>query len=208
MRTYAVGDVHGCADELRHLFGMIRDHAGERISRVVMLGDYFDRGPDSKGVYEFLRAQGKAMGERLVLIRGNHDQMIIDGELSFAGETVRSFGGHIPLEVLDWLEATRLLYVDGGAAYAHAGLDERAPLTAQGPEALMWRRYPRGGEQDYPGVYLYHGHSPWGVELLRTRCNVDSGCVYGRTLSAVWSDVPGAPQGQFAVQSSFKSRAG
>ena len=78
--VYAVGDVHGCADELVGLVERIEDHArGLRVARpvVVFLGDYVDRGPDSARVLEFLSSPG--LGELFdpVLLMGNHDLQML-----------------------------------------------------------------------------------------------------------------------------------
>ena len=60
--TFAIGDIHGCLDKLRRLLAACEAHAAGRPARFVFLGDYIDRGPDSRGVIELLmrRAAGAA----------------------------------------------------------------------------------------------------------------------------------------------------
>lgn len=78
MLYYAVGDVHGCAAELDQLLDLIESDASRRANgrawRIVMLGDYVDRGPDSKGVLERAMALDAA-GH--VVLPGNHEQLMV-----------------------------------------------------------------------------------------------------------------------------------
>ncbi len=75
MRTYAIGDIHGHLDLLHHAHDLIAiDMAGHGIGTIVHVGDLVDRGPDSNGVVEYLRA-GVARGEDWVVLKGNHDRM-------------------------------------------------------------------------------------------------------------------------------------
>ena len=64
LRVYAVGDIHGRADLLRILLDMIQEDAARAPAgpqrRIVFLGDYVDRGPDSKGVIDMLLAEAPA----------------------------------------------------------------------------------------------------------------------------------------------------
>lgn len=66
--TYVVPDIHGRADLLRDGFGYIADHAAGRARTIVVLGDYVDKGPDSKAVIDFLRS-GPAPGWPLICSR-------------------------------------------------------------------------------------------------------------------------------------------
>jgi serine/threonine protein phosphatase 1 len=77
MRSYAIGDIHGHLDLLLHahdLIAMDRRQTGDHDAPVVHLGDYVDRGPDCRGVVEFLR-KGAEAGENWVTLKGNHDRM-------------------------------------------------------------------------------------------------------------------------------------
>lgn len=77
MRTYSIGDIHGHLDKLQTLHGLIesdRDACGDPACPVVHIGDLVDRGPDSRGVIEYLRL-GQAAGQPWVVLKGNHDRM-------------------------------------------------------------------------------------------------------------------------------------
>lgn len=75
MRTYAIGDIHGHLDQLRRVHDWIAlDQATHGPAPIVHIGDLVDRGPDSRGVVEYLRA-GIAEGQDWVVLKGNHDRM-------------------------------------------------------------------------------------------------------------------------------------
>jgi serine/threonine protein phosphatase 1 len=79
MRTYAIGDIHGHLEKLLALHALIaadRLTTGDLLAPVVHVGDLVDRGPDSRGVVEYLRA-GIAAGENWVVLKGNHDRMFL-----------------------------------------------------------------------------------------------------------------------------------
>ena len=76
MRTLAIGDIHGCLTALKTLLDFVAPAADDRL---IALGDYVDRGPDSRGVLDFLIALHA--GGRLVALRGNHDEMMADARI-------------------------------------------------------------------------------------------------------------------------------
>ena len=110
-RLYAIGDVHGCFDLLTHLLQLIEHDLSSRApkeARLVMLGDYVDRGPQSRDVCELLFAL--ASEGRAICLRGNHEQVmldVLDGDesalrfwLEYGGEaTLRSWD--IPEKIID-----------------------------------------------------------------------------------------------------------
>ena len=75
MHTYAIGDIHGHLDLLRQAHDRIaRDQASHGAAPIIHIGDLVDRGPDVRGVIEYLR-QGIASGQDWVVLKGNHDRM-------------------------------------------------------------------------------------------------------------------------------------
>ena len=75
MHSYAIGDIHGNLDKLEAAHALIaRDQAVQGAGPIVHVGDLVDRGPDSKGVIEYLR-RGMASGENWVVLKGNHDRL-------------------------------------------------------------------------------------------------------------------------------------
>lgn len=76
MRSYAIGDIHGHLDLLQGAHDLIAaDMAREGAAPVVHVGDLIDRGPDSRGVIDFLM-QGQRAGQDWVVLKGNHDRMM------------------------------------------------------------------------------------------------------------------------------------
>ena len=73
----AIGDVHGRADLLRALLGRIAETMGTRAYRLVLLGDYVDRGPDSRGVLDTLLRLKRERPDT-VFLKGNHEQAMLD----------------------------------------------------------------------------------------------------------------------------------
>ncbi|MEO9897331.1 MAG: metallophosphoesterase family protein [Paracoccaceae bacterium] len=71
--VYSVGDIHGQLDELKRVLALIQDDGGPD-AKIVFLGDYTDRGPDSRGVLDHLIA-GQQQGRNWTFIKGNHDRM-------------------------------------------------------------------------------------------------------------------------------------
>lgn len=117
LRVYAIGDIHGCLDQLKALheeisMDIVRDHPDH--VHMVYLGDYVDRGPDSKGVIDYLiERKNRGDGIRKTFIHGNHERGLLDfiddpdgsnGSIWMqwgGGATLKSYGiefdGDIPL---------------------------------------------------------------------------------------------------------------
>jgi len=147
-RLIAIGDIHGCAAALRTV---VEAFGPDPADTVVTLGDYVDRGPDTRGVLDVL--MGLAQRCRLIPILGNHDEMLLgilgghryllNGWLAFGGEaTLASYDCAAPEDIpaahvaflkqcLPWHEAQRHFFV-------HAGYLAHLPLKKQPAEALRW----------------------------------------------------------------------
>lgn len=209
--TYAIGDVHGCAALLDALLKRIDDHAGSRAHRLVFLGDYIDRGPDSAAVLRTVSRLNWAEPERVVCLMGNHERMLLDALqtpqaaehwLYNGGEaTLAAFGarevGDLPRDTLDWLEGLPTLHEDEARWYVHAGFRPGAEIPDPDDHNRLWIREPfLDGDHDF-GRHVVHGHSPQRngrPEIRRFRTNLDTAAVYGGALTAgVFSDTQGPP---------------
>jgi serine/threonine protein phosphatase 1 len=203
-RTFVIGDIHGCIDELDGLLDTLAPVAGDT---VVCLGDYIDRGPASKRVIDRL-LRLRREGPRCVFLKGNHEDMFLGflGERGAYGEsfldnggdaTLRSYGlqgrfgeirgEHLPPEHLEFLRSLELFYKHEGFLCVHAGVDPARPLTAQREEDLLWIR----GEfirepHPFPYVVLF-GHTPQREVLLDLpyKVGLDTGLVYRNKLSCL-----------------------
>lgn len=176
--TLFIGDIHGCAQELRDLL--------ERTSptHVVVLGDLFTKGPDPLGVWQTL-----ARLRRLEGVCGNHDEVV----LRHRGEG--RWG--LPPAAYDWLEGLPTLLATTDWVAVHAGLHPTEHADGTTPAmAMTLRRWPddRGGEAsanpfwwqryDGPGLVLYGHDARRGLVDRRPRTlGLDTGCVYGGALS-------------------------
>jgi serine/threonine protein phosphatase 1 len=205
--TFAIGDIHGCLDKLRRLLATCEARAAGRPARFVFLGDYIDRGPDSRGVVELLlRRQQQAPPGAVVCLRGNHEQLALDAHAderampdwlrNRAADTIRSYGrpdGLISPAHLVWLAALPLCHDDGLRFFVHAGVDLNVPLDRQDYEAMLWMREPflsRSDEVDC-GRFIVHGHTPQKSgrpDLRRHRLNLDTAAVLGGPLTAAAFD--------------------
>jgi serine/threonine protein phosphatase 1 len=209
--TYAVGDVHGCLDKLESLIAACRKHADGREMRLVFLGDYIDRGPQSAGVIGFVSSLQAAAPEAVIALKGNHEAWAVgvaDGTLQSSiwlrnggAATLRSYGvtaaRDLPLAHLNWMRSLRLTYDDGRRLFVHAGVNPRSPLDAQREEDLLWIRDPFLDDgRDY-GRLIVHGHTPLEgavPDLRSNRLNLDTAAVFGGRLSAAaFDDTQTAP---------------
>ena len=212
---YAVGDVHGCLDQLRALEQLITADgeaiAGEKL--IVTLGDYVDRGPDSAGVIDHLM-QPLPRGFERVLLGGNHEELMLNainglGDedwLEFGGvETMRSYGidvalyrssrpkarqtllqSHIPQDHLSFLEGLALSLQLEQTVFVHAGIKRNVPIVQQNPNDLVWIRREFLDASPTDGLLVVHGHTPASEpELAPGRIGIDTGAFATGRLTAV-----------------------
>ncbi|PPJ49376.1 serine/threonine protein phosphatase [Rhizobium sp. KAs_5_22] len=190
--VYAIGDVHGCRTALLDAEArIVRDAAalgGKKL--IVMLGDYIDRGPNSRQVLEHLIEPPPAGFERISLC-GNHDELFLRfladpaahvSWLQLGGHaTLFSYGidaSHIldrprglerlaelarqtvPSDQVDYLKSLPCLLTIGRIAFVHAGLRPGLPLEEQSDEDLMWIREPFLSRGPELPLVVVHGHTP------------------------------------------------
>jgi len=218
MRLYAVGDVHGCDSMLAGAHAKIaKDLADRPVAdhRIVHVGDYCDRGPDSAGVVERLAAL-TAGDPRVICLRGNHDQMLIDflgdpatggemflfngGEATLASYGVparfgprrgyaalaRALGEAMPAHHRAFFDGLALTARFGDYLFVHAGIRPGVPLDKQHPEDLVWIREEFLWDDRDHGFVVIHGHTPSDTDKVRpNRINIDTGAVYGGTLTCL-----------------------
>jgi len=153
-RLIAIGDIHGCRVALDTLLDEIAPDADDV---VVTLGDYVDRGPDSRGVVDTLIDLGKRT--RLVGLLGNHEEMMLDvirhgephhGWLRHGGvETLDSYGfdgdlDFLPPEHNRFFDSLGDYFVSGDYFFTHAAYDPDVPLELQNTDMLRWYSLTQG----------------------------------------------------------------
>ncbi|MGZ5871807.1 MAG: metallophosphoesterase [Bradyrhizobium sp.] len=206
--TYVIPDIHGRYDLLCD--GLAEIAARSRGSGIIVtIGDYVDKGPDSKGVVDRLLT-GIGEGCSLVALKGNHDALMVDALrdtskmaawIAKGGDTaLASYGGDpasVPQAHIDWLDGLGLTYVDAHRLYVHAGVDPEIPLERQSEETLLWKRYPKGFPDGFGELHVVHGHDncPDGPLLYKGRTNLDTlAWRTGRLTIGVFDDArPGGP---------------
>jgi serine/threonine protein phosphatase 1 len=202
--TYAIGDVHGCFTQLRNLLRHCLEHRGQNAYRLVFLGDYIDRGRRSAEAVELLIKTQASDPERIICLRGNHDDMAVnaarggDSELWLANggaATLRSYGvthaRDIPKAHLDWMGALPLAYADTKRFFVHAGIEPGVPLNQQDRDTLLWIREPFLSDERDHGLFIVHGHTPTEAhvpELKPNRLDLDTGACFGGPLTAAVFD--------------------
>lgn len=198
---YSIGDVHGCVDKLAELVRRCSHDAAGRPMRYVFLGDYVDRGPNSRGVVQFLLDLQRSHPDRDVLLKGNHEDMMVaaadseffeDRWLDNGGiQTLESYGltsaAEIPNDHVNWLRRLPLYFDDGKRFFVHAGVNPDRPLDQQDEFDLLWIRKPfLTSDRDY-GRLVVHGHTPLTSgqpDLRANRLNLDTGAFRGGPLTA------------------------
>lgn len=199
-RTFAVGDIHGCLDKLLLLMERI-DIDFDR-DDLVFLGDYVDRGPQSKEVVDYL-IDLKAKRERVVFLKGNHEEMLeryLEGTdrmmfLENGGEaTLRSYTkgaggeatGPVPTDHLAFFDGLRRWYETPSHLFVHAGLRPHIPLEKQDPWDMLWIRDEFVYTDFNFGKPVVFGHTPFRKPLvLENKIGIDTGAVYGNRLTCV-----------------------
>lgn len=154
MALYAIGDIHGTSDALKTIFKEGKFSANDTF---VFLGDYVDRGPDTKGVLDWLIRN--TYYYNFVFLRGNHEIMMMTARIDqdrlrewmfFGGsEVLDSYGigdsadwaDQIDKEHWHFLEDTLPYYEKDNYIFVHGGLETGRPLEEQNMHHLFWRKY-------------------------------------------------------------------
>jgi serine/threonine protein phosphatase 1 len=218
LRLYAIGDVHGRFDLLIALAARIAQDLAERPprqSREIFLGDYVDRGPQSREVLDWLIDAPPLCDERICLM-GNHEAMflaaladpaeldlwLINGGLatlaSYAGQPAEELARlsraelfavlqtAVPRHHRDLLSGLQRMALFPGYIFVHAGLRPGRPLEAQRAEDMIWIREPFLSSRADFGALVVHGHTPVDVpELLPNRINIDTGAFFTGRLTCL-----------------------
>jgi serine/threonine protein phosphatase 1 len=210
-RLYAIGDVHGCVHRLAALHADIRaDLAARPVARatILHLGDYVDRGPDSARVVDLLLGPPPVPGAEMVLLKGNHEAMMLDACALGASPSAMRFwianGGLETLESYDtdpdfpgWLERIppahlallrrcQLRFSAGDYLFVHAGVRPDVALDRQDPHDLLWIREPFLSWRKPLGAVVVHGHTPTPKPEIRPhRIGIDTGACFGGVLTCL-----------------------
>ena len=203
INSFVIGDIHGCHRALVNLFDKITpdpDH-----DTIIMLGDYIDRGPDSKKVVaEIIRIKDRF--RQVVTLMGNHEQMLLNylagndttGLYLMQGgrQTIKSYGSSdlsparllqaIPPEHRQFFSELLPCWQDTENIYVHAGLQPGVRLAAQSPDWLLWARQDFiDSDHDFDKRVVY-GHTHYREPRVESnKIGIDTGAVYGNFLTCL-----------------------
>jgi serine/threonine protein phosphatase 1 len=198
-RIIAVGDIHGCAAALE---AILRALAPAPDDTIVTLGDYVDRGPDSRGVIDQLIALSKHC--QLVPLMGNHEEMMLEVVrdkqapyrwLQHGGvETLDSYGffgdmSVIPESHLEFFRSMKDFYETETHFFVHANYNPELPLDKQSIHTLRWQKLTEitpGPHRNGKRAVVGHTHDRHGeiFDIGHLTC-IDTYCYGGGWLTAL-----------------------
>ncbi len=151
VRTLVIGDVHGCSKALLSLVELVQPTADDLL---IFLGDYIDRGPDSKGVLNWIQEHQTFL--QIVPLRGNHEAMIVEARydpskynlwssyggyetlVSYDADKRKDWGNAIPREHWLFLSITKKWFQTGTHIFVHGMIDSELEMSEQPEYLLLW----------------------------------------------------------------------
>ena len=217
-RIYAIGDIHGRLDLFTTLIDLIRHDVEQRAvcrTRLLLIGDLIDRGPDSASLLATIRPH-VTQNQGLIVLKGNHEQIMVEalqgdrealaGWLRFGGDqTLRSWGipdaafdgdldeiyaaakQAVPGDVIDWLDNLPTSYQSGDFFFVHAGIKPGVALKKQNERDMLWIGDQFLAHEEFHPAIIVHGHSivEDGPIFQNNRIALDTGAYRTGKLSAV-----------------------
>ena len=196
MKTFVVGDIHGRCAQLLNLLNMLPREPDT--DTLVFLGDLIDRGADAPGCVDHILKMCSENPERVICLRGNHEQMLMDfldgtnniwlTPVTGGARTFEQYTGlqvqvdsekdleelrhaleeWLPGDHLDFFHSLPYYHEDEHAIYVHAGLDEGKHPRESSPVSLLWMR-DMDFYKNYRGKPCVFGHTPTPLLPLRGR---------------------------------------
>jgi serine/threonine protein phosphatase 1 len=205
MKCYIIGDIHGCLEELASLIEALPLRPADRL---VFLGDYVDRGPDSRGVVSYLIDLRRKGDQEAIFIKGNHEDMFLSylgfpghhGDMfllnggdatltsygiSWRNEVGREIRSMIPNSHIEFFQGLRSSYLMDPFFCVHAGIHPLKSLDDQVEEEMFWIRDEFIQDRHILPYTVLFGHTPMKEVFfdLPYKIGLDTGLVYGNTLS-------------------------
>ena len=215
-RLYVIGDIHGRLDLLQRMSGLVNTDikSSGQDNLIVTLGDYIDRGPDSRGVIDYLLSNPFA--GQFVGLKGNHEALLEKflGDSTIGAdwwrlgglETLKSFGitvgprmtrrgfkkaavqlhETLSQQQLEFFSSLKTSVVVGGYFLCHAGVRPGVALDLQNDDDLLWIRDEFLESKIDFGKIVIHGHTPTREpQVLANRINIDTGAFDSGRLTCV-----------------------
>lgn len=207
-RRLVISDIHGCLSSFKRAV----DQVNLDQDRLYLLGDYIDRGEDSRGVISLVKS---LVSDGAVALQGNHENMLVTGRYDIwmyngGQDTLESYDGRVDESDIEFMKSLPIYHEEEDYFFVHAGIDSKFPLFQQSEFDMLWVR--EGFiDVEYTGKTVVFGHTPtkkirsmnrelfpvrtkedldqkWNPIILGeygNRIAVDSGCVFGGYLSMV-----------------------
>lgn len=197
-RLFAISDIHGCFRPFYELVvNIIRLTKSDKL---ILLGDYIDRGEHSKEVIDFIIDLRKE-GFDIDALIGNHELMLIDAwnepdlmhlwSLNGGLLTLQSFGiediREIESHYLEFFNSLNYYLNLGNVIFVHAGFDDLAPDPFLDKQSMVWECRPFYQNALLSGKTIVHGHRPKTISYVKRLLGekspvipIDTGCVYNR----------------------------
>ncbi|RPI80103.1 MAG: serine/threonine protein phosphatase [Desulfobacteraceae bacterium] len=199
-KTYIIGDIHGCLDMLKRL--MLKMNWNPEQDRLIFLGDYIDRGEDSKGVVDYILDLFK-LSKRIDCLLGNHEKLFLDfldGKdshnfiINGGNVTLESYRiaksehtkNFIPQEHIRFFQSLQLWIELDDYYVVHAGFQPGIEIGLQIIEDMVWIRESFIYSNYDFGKKVIFGHTPFLEPLvMENKIGIDTGAVYGNTLTCL-----------------------
>jgi len=189
----AIGDIHGCVRTLEAMLKQLEEHNDRTF---VFVGDYVDRGPDSRGVVDLILNFKE--DHDCITLRGNHEQMLLDavrsGDVSLwmmngGQSTLNSYDNgpgelDLPDEHIEFFKSTRLFYDTPDYFFVHAGAPPYRKIAdskkdKEAPYHFLWDRSHLNALETAWEKKVVFGHTPRSHPIVKDKMlGIDTGCVY------------------------------
>lgn len=195
-RLFAIGDIHGCFDSLKEL--VENKIQLQKDDKLILLGDYIDRGDKSKEVVDFIIALSEN-GYDVIPLIGNHETMLLDAfedEKNISkwiqnggNETLKSFEIYslkdIESKYLEFFKDLRYYYSFENYLFVHAGFNDKELNPFSDYYSILWKCNESYANPLLANKTIIHGHNPINIfkceEIVLSKhrvINIDTGCVY------------------------------
>lgn len=195
-KLFAIGDIHGCFDSLKEL--VENKIQLQKDDKLILLGDFIDRGDKSKEVIDFIMDLQKA-GFDVVLLMGNHEAMLLDAyenEKNISrwiqnggNKTLKSFEidtvNEIEPKYIQFFKSLRYYYAFENYLFVHAGFNDEMKNPFKDDYHMLWKCREKYNHTVFKDKVIVHGHctttltnSKKKVRNNENVINLDTGCVY------------------------------
>lgn len=195
-RVFAIGDIHGCFDSLNEL--VVNKIQLKKEDKLILLGDYIDRGNKSKGVIDFI-IELLENGYDVIPLMGNHEAMLLDtyeDEKNISkwiqnggNETLESFEissvKDIESKYIEFFNGLRYYYAFEDYLFVHAGFNDKLLNPFTDYYSMLWKCKETYTSPLLSDKTIIHAHTPVRLAICEERVlakhrviNIDTGCVY------------------------------